>query len=65
MAGITREDRAMNWNFIIGLIVVVYIGLWIADIVTATTEARKLMMREIVETTAVATVVGSFVWWLL
>lgn len=55
----------MSWNFMIGLVVVVYIGLWIADIVTATTEARKLMMREIIETTGVAMVVGSFVWWLL
>ena len=55
----------MNWNYIIAFVVAVYIGLWVADIVTATPEARKLIVREVIETTAVASVFGSFIWWML
>jgi len=55
----------MNWNFIVTLVVVVYIGLWIADIVTATPEARKRILLEVVETTAVAMIFGTFLWWML
>ncbi len=45
--------------------VALYVVRWIADVVTANAEARKKMMVEVLETVAAATVVGTFVWWML
>ncbi len=45
--------------------VALYVVLWIADIVTANAEARKKMMVEVLQTVTAATVVGTFVWWML
>lgn len=57
----------MNWYEIVFIIVLVtYVGLWVADLVYAKdAAARKRILMDVVETSAVAIVFGSFLWWML
>lgn len=53
----------MNWNIVIGIVVVVYVGLWVADLWTAPTpEARRRILQDVAETSVLAAIVATLVW---
>lgn len=53
-------------NAIVTIVVLAYVGLWVAELYTApTSDARRRIVFNFAETVAVAGVFGAMLWWLL